>query len=86
LQGQSTIFIKNRELAVYATITSTDVFSSHGDHNTLLKNFTDTQKAGQLKQVFLVHGEPTGMEALKKDMGAMAEHTYFPAKGDVFEL
>jgi metallo-beta-lactamase family protein len=86
LMGQSTISIKNREFPVYATVTNTDVFSSHGDHDTLVDIITKTNNQHALKQVFLVHGEPSGMDALKADLGEVKERTLFPAKGDSFTL
>jgi metallo-beta-lactamase family protein len=60
LQGLQTVKIKNRDLPVYATVASTDVFSSHADGAQLLDMIT----AHQHQKLFLVHGDMKNMEAL----------------------
>ncbi|WP_207420895.1 MBL fold metallo-hydrolase RNA specificity domain-containing protein [Desertivirga brevis] len=85
LRGDPIVTIRDRELSVYATIKQTDVLSGHGDHNDLL-NVVKTQDKGKLKKVFLVHGEPQSMEALKKDLEAESYDVVIPEKGEVWEL
>lgn len=63
LRGDPIVHIKDRDLAVYATIKQTDLFSAHGDHEDLVNTVKQIDPA-QLKQVFLVHGETTSMQAL----------------------
>lgn len=63
LRGDSIVHVKDRDLAVYATIKQTDLFSAHGGHDDLV-NTVKQQNSAQLKQVFLVHGETTSMQAL----------------------
>ncbi len=80
LRGDSIVHIKDRDLAVYATIKQTDVLSAHGDHQDLVNNVKQQDKA-KLKQVYLVHGETTSMQALSD---ALAEDGYpvvIPEKG-----
>jgi metallo-beta-lactamase family protein len=63
LRGDPIVYIKDRELAVYATIKQTDVLSAHGDHDDLL-NLAKQQDKAQLKNIFLVHGENVSMQSL----------------------
>lgn len=63
LRGDPIVYIKDRELAVYATIKQTDVLSAHGDHDDLL-NLAKQQDKAQLKNIFLVHGEDASMQSL----------------------
>jgi len=63
LRGDSIVHIKDRDLAVYATIKQTDVLSAHGDHDDLMATVRQQDKA-KLKNVFLVHGETASMQAL----------------------
>ena len=62
LRGDPIVHIKDRELAVYATIKQTDVLSAHGDHEDLM-NIARQQDKTKLKNIFLVHGEETSMQA-----------------------
>lgn len=80
LRGDSIVHIKDRELAVYATIKQTDVLSAHGDHNDLM----DTVKAigaDRLKHVFLVHGEGESMQLLANDLEQEGYSVTIPEKG-----
>jgi metallo-beta-lactamase family protein len=63
LRGDPIVFIKDRELAVYATIKQTDVLSAHGDHDDIL-NIARQQDQEKLRTIFLVHGEEASMQAL----------------------
>src|SRR6185503_8007729 len=63
LRGDPIVHIKDRDLAVYATIKQTDVLSAHGDHEDLMNTVRQLNK-GKLKNVFLVHGEVQSMDAL----------------------
>lgn len=86
LNGQPTLTIKGEEKQVMANIERIDVFSGHGDRDDLL-NFVRMQSPEQLKNVFLVHGETSSMEAFR---GTLAEagytHVEIPAKGQSYEL
>lgn len=62
LRGDPIVHIKDRELAVYATIKQTDVLSAHGDHEDLM-NVARQQDKSKLKNIFLVHGEDSSMQA-----------------------
>jgi metallo-beta-lactamase family protein len=80
LRGDPIVHIKDRELAVYATIKQTDVLSAHGDHDDLMNTVKQLDK-GKLKNIFLVHGETESMNLLA---GALEEDGYgvtIPEKG-----
>ncbi len=72
LRGDPIVHIKDRELSVYATIKQTDVLSAHGDHEDLM-NMARQQDKNKLKNIFLVHGEDTSMQALA---GGLEEEGY----------
>jgi len=80
LRGDPIVHIKDRDLAVYATIKQTDVLSAHGDHEDLMNIVKQLDKA-KLKNVFLVHGETSCMQAFAD---ALTEEDYtvtIPEKG-----
>ncbi|MSQ78407.1 MAG: MBL fold metallo-hydrolase [Flavobacteriaceae bacterium] len=83
LQGMQTIRIKNRELPVYATVASTDAFSSHADGEQLTYDILQAN-AGK---TFLVHGEGLNMETLQQKLeeGGLPE-VWLPEAGDEFIL
>ncbi|TAF78492.1 MAG: MBL fold metallo-hydrolase [Sphingobacteriales bacterium] len=85
LRGDSVVKVKGRDLSVFATIKKTDLFSGHGDHADLMAYITHTP-AQKLKTVFLVHGEPDGMQALQTDLQAQHYNVKIPRKGEIFEL
>lgn len=84
LRGDNTVRLKGKEMSVFAKITKTDLFSGHADHNGLLEYIRLVD--GLPKQVFLVHGEPIGMEALKKDIESFGCQVNIAHKGNVFIL
>jgi len=85
LRGDSIVHIKDRDLAVYATIKQTDVLSAHGDHDDLM-NTVKQQDRSKLKTVFLVHGETESMQALADNLEVDGYKTVMPEKGLVYEL
>ncbi|MBK0381155.1 MBL fold metallo-hydrolase [Mucilaginibacter segetis] len=86
LRGDSIVHIKDRDLAVYATIKQTDVLSAHGDHDDLLNNIKQQNK-DTLKQVFLVHGEAGSMQLLADAAEQEGYHVTIPEKkGLTYEL
>lgn len=86
LRGDPIVHIKDRDLAVYATIKKTDVLSAHGDHEDLLNNITTSQTADKLKGVYLVHGEATSMQALADSLEADGYKVTIPEKSVAYEL
>jgi len=85
LRGDPIVHIKDRDLAVYATIKQTDLFSAHGDHDDLVNTVKQIDSA-QLKQVFLVHGETTSMQALADTLTEDGYAVTVAKKGFAYEL
>ncbi|MGZ3754171.1 MAG: MBL fold metallo-hydrolase [Mucilaginibacter sp.] len=85
LRGDSIVHIKDRDLAVYATIKQTDVLSAHGDHDDLV-NTVKQQDKSKLKNVFLVHGETGSMQALADALELEGYPVVIPEKGVAIEL
>jgi metallo-beta-lactamase family protein len=85
LRGDSIVHIKDRDLAVYATIKQTDVLSAHGDHDDLV-NTVKQQDKTKLKNVFLVHGEVSSMQALADALEVEGYAVTIPKKGIQHEL
>ena len=85
LRGDPIVHIKDRELAVYATIKQTDVLSAHGDHEDLL-NVVKHQDKTRLKNVFLVHGEASSMQAFADAVESEGYVVTIPEKGVKYEL
>ncbi|RXF72229.1 MBL fold metallo-hydrolase [Arcticibacter tournemirensis] len=85
LRGDPVIHLRDRELSVYATIRQTDLFSGHADHTDLV-NLVQKQDKELLRKLFLVHGEPASMEAMKTELEGVGYHVVIPEKGQVFEI
>ncbi|MBS7563083.1 MBL fold metallo-hydrolase [Mucilaginibacter sp. Bleaf8] len=85
LRGDPIVHIKDRELAVYATIKKTDLFSAHGDHEDLV-NTVKQNPADKLKRVFLVHGETESMQALADALEQDRYQVTIPEKGVAYNL
>ncbi len=85
LRGDPIVHVKDRDLSVYATIKQTDLLSAHGDHEDLV-NTVKQQPGNQLKKVFLVHGEPSSMEALSDSLTQDGYDVQIPEKGVVYNL
>lgn len=85
LRGDAIVHIKDRDLAVYATIKQTDVLSAHGDHDDLM-NTVKQQDKDKLKNVFLVHGEASSMQALSDALEVEGYKVVMPDKGVKYSL
>ena len=85
LRGDSIVHIKDRDLAVYATIKQTDVLSAHGDHEDLL-GVVKQQDKTKLKNVFLVHGEASSMQAFADAVESEGYVVTIPEKGVSYNL
>lgn len=85
LRGDAIVHIKDRDLAVYATIKQTDVLSAHGDHDDLM-NTVKQQDKEKLKNVFLVHGEAGSMQALSDALEVEGYKVIIPEKGVKYKL
>jgi metallo-beta-lactamase family protein len=85
LRGDSIVHIKDRDLAVYATIKQTDVLSAHGDHDDLVNNVKHQDKT-KLKNVYLVHGEGSSMRLLADALEQDGYPVVIPEKGVTYIL
>ncbi|MFM1762942.1 MAG: hypothetical protein RLZZ512_732 [Bacteroidota bacterium] len=84
LSGQDFVEINRKPRPVHAKIKRTDVFSAHPDHQQMVTYFEESNPKGDLKNIFLVHGDETQMGILANDV----KHTQvtMPEKGQSFEL
>ncbi|MEJ6979910.1 MBL fold metallo-hydrolase [Pedobacter sp. P351] len=85
LRGDPFVHIRDRELAVYATIKKTDLLSGHGDHDDLV-NLVKHQDKENLKNVFLVHGEIESMNIMAAELDSEGYKVTIPEKGTCYEL
>jgi len=85
LRGDPIVFIKDRELSVYATIKQTDVLSAHGDHEDLM-NVARQQDKDKLRTIFLVHGEEASMQALAEGLEEEGFPVSIPEKDVTYTL
>lgn len=85
LRGDPIVHIKDRELAVYATIKQTDVLSAHGDHEDLM-NIARQQDKSKLKNIFLVHGEDDSMQAFAEHLEEEGYAVTIPKKDVSYSL
>lgn len=85
LRGDPIVHIKDRDLAVYATIKQTDVLSAHGDHEDLMATVTQLDKS-KLKKIFLVHGETQSMEGFAEALEEGGYQVVVPEKGLSYAL
>ncbi len=85
LRGDPYVHIRDRELAVYATIKKTDLLSGHADHDDLI-DLIKHQDKSRLKQVFLVHGELESMNAMATELNAEGYSALLPEKGVCYDL
>jgi metallo-beta-lactamase family protein len=85
LRGDPVVHIKDRELAVYATIKRTDALSGHGDHEDLM-SLIRNQNPSTLNQLFLVHGESDSLRALALAAQNDGYRVSIPEKGEIYEL
>lgn len=83
LDGESIVKINGRELSVFASIKQTDLFSAHADHKGLLDYICASKNT--LKQVFLVHGEPKSLEAMKLNLDVLQINATIMQKGITYE-
>ncbi|MDT3404983.1 MBL fold metallo-hydrolase [Mucilaginibacter terrae] len=85
LRGDPVVHIKDRDLAVYATIKKTDLFSAHGDHDDLVGTVKQ-QAPHKLKKVFLVHGEEESMLAMARVLQEDGYEVSIPEKDLPYHL
>ncbi|MGB6042725.1 MAG: MBL fold metallo-hydrolase [Pirellulales bacterium] len=79
--------ILGRRYRVRARVERIEGLSAHADRNGLISWAKETQQAGRLKKIFLVHGEPEAAaslaEGLTDQLGVDVE---IPTRGEQFDL
>lgn len=87
LDGQDLVPIFGDKYRVRARIERAEGYSAHADRDELLEWTKRIQERGQLKQVFLVHGEEESCFALAVGLEAQGvSQASVPQPGEVFEV
>jgi metallo-beta-lactamase family protein len=87
LEGQDPVPIFGEEFRVKAQVKRADGYSAHADRNELLNWAARIQSQGNLKRVFLVHGEEESLMALAQGLRDQdVPQVDVPERGQVFEL
>lgn len=84
LKGQKHIEINRKIKEVYAKVSKTDKFSAHPDHEGILRYVNGVEKAGNLKEIFWVHGDESSQMALKESI--TNTKSTIPGKGQMISL
>lgn len=86
LQGQKSISIKGKDYQIYASIKSTDVFSSHPGKQELL-DYVKATSPEKMKKIFLVHGDEKNLNAMKETLeGLGINNIEVPGMTDEYQL
>ncbi|UCC81869.1 MAG: MBL fold metallo-hydrolase [Gemmatimonadota bacterium] len=87
MNGKSPVRIYGEEYEMTAQIRRAEGYSAHADRAGLLRWASRVQEKGDVKHIFLVHGEPEGISALAaglEDDGAA--DVQIPERGQRFDL
>jgi len=85
LDGEKLVRIHGEEVAVNADIENIEGFSAHADQKALVEWVQKLN--GKPEKIFLVHGEPEGMQMLAKVIGDETKNNVLiPKIGDTIEL
>jgi metallo-beta-lactamase family protein len=87
MEGASPVSIYGEETEIRASVRKAEGYSAHADRKGLLNWAKRVQDAGDVKHIFLVHGEEEGLTALAgglKERGAA--DVQVPERGQKFEL
>lgn len=87
LEGVNPVRIYGREVRIRAKIEKIDGYSAHADRSELLDWARETRDRGNVKRLFLVHGEEEVSLAFAQTLGAEGHRSVeVPSRGQVFEL
>ncbi len=87
LEGQDPVPIFGEEYRVRAQVKRAEGYSAHADRAELLDWAARVGSKGDLKQVFLVHGEDEGLTALADGLREQGvPQVDIPERGQIFEL
>ncbi len=87
LEGKNPVSIYGEEYEIRASVRKAEGYSAHADRDGLLLWASRVRETGDVKQIFLVHGEEEGLSALAKglrDQGTA--DVRIPERGQAFEL
>lgn len=73
LSGLDIVRINRKERRVLASVKRTDVFSAHADQAGLIRYISEVKSSGNLKKVFLVHGDKENMEIFKSELDSLVD-------------
>ena len=87
LEGQDPVPIFGAEYQVRARVQRAEGYSAHADRTELLDWAARIQSQGDLKRVFLVHGEEEGLTALSEGLREQGvPQVDIPERGQAFEV
>ncbi len=87
LEGRNPVSIYGEEYEIRASVRKAEGYSAHADRDGLLRWASRLRETGDVKRIFLVHGEEDGLSALAqglRDRGAA--DVCIPERGEKFEL
>jgi metallo-beta-lactamase family protein len=87
MNGKNPVRIYGEEYEMVARIRRAEGYSAHADRAGLLRWASRVQEIGDVKQIFLVHGESDGLSALAAGLEeAGAADVRIPERGEKFDL
>jgi metallo-beta-lactamase family protein len=87
LEGQNPVSIYGEEVEIQAGIRKAEGYSAHADRNGLLRWASRVQEGGDVKRIFLVHGEEEAQSSLAAGLRETgAPDVQIPERGQKFEL
>jgi len=87
LEGRNPVRIYGEEYEIRAAIRRAEGYSAHADRAELLSWAARLQERGDVKRIFLVHGEQEGLEALAEGLKEQgAADVQIPERGQRYEL
>jgi len=87
MEGKNPVSIYGEPVELRAGVRKAEGYSAHADRSGLLRWASRVLQKGDVKQVFLVHGEDEGLSSLAEGMrGLGVRDVQIPERGQVFDL